>query len=129
MWLPQLCKHLVCNCAESERTYHKAHAACWDCLPDNALFLQTRSTRLVVGACLFMPPCRSHKLSPRLQACEHYMDAGAISDVVNGAVKAKEMLELETTVLQCLEFDLVVYEPFLCIDAMIEVRALRTQMG
>ena len=57
-----------------------------------------------------------------MQACEHYMDAGAISDVVKGAVKAKEMLDLETTVLQCLSFDLVVYEPYLCIDAMIEVR-------
>jgi hypothetical protein len=52
------------------------------------------------------------------------MDAKAIADVVKGSVKAKELLTLETVVLATLQFDLVVYEPYTCIDCMIEVRLL-----
>lgn len=52
------------------------------------------------------------------------MDAKAIANVVKGSVKAKELLTLETVVLASLQFDLVVYEPYTCIDCMIEVRFL-----
>ena len=56
-----------------------------------------------------------------VQACEHYMDAETMQEAAKGMVKSKEILELETAVLQCLQFDLVVYEPFALVDAVVEV--------
>ena len=56
-----------------------------------------------------------------LQACEHYMSAESVAELVKLKGGAKEILQLETIVLQGLRFDLVVYEPYRCVDAMVQV--------
>lgn len=57
-----------------------------------------------------------------MQVCEHYIDAGSIADTFPNIVKAEAVLELETVVLTGLQFDLVVYQPYHFVAAMIEVR-------
>lgn len=57
-----------------------------------------------------------------VQVCENYIDAERIPEQFPGAVKADEVLSLETVVLGGLNFDLVVYHPYTFLDAMIEVR-------
>lgn len=56
-----------------------------------------------------------------MQACESYRDAEEVAAIAPG-VKGRTLLGLETTVLEGLHFDLVVYEPYTCIDCMVEVR-------
>lgn len=57
-----------------------------------------------------------------MQVCENYIDAERIPEQFPGAVKADDVLSLETVVLGGLNFDLVVYHPYTFLDAMIEVR-------
>lgn len=57
-----------------------------------------------------------------MQVCEHYIDAGSIAETFPNVVKAEEVLQLETVVLTGLQFDLVVYQPYHFVAAMIEVR-------
>jgi hypothetical protein len=56
-----------------------------------------------------------------VQVCEHYIDAALIAETFPNVVKAEEVLELETKVLAGLQFDLVVYQPYHFVAAMIEV--------
>lgn len=56
-----------------------------------------------------------------MQVCEHYIDAGSIAETFPNTVKAEEVLQLETSVLTGLQFDLVVYQPYHFVAAMIEV--------
>jgi hypothetical protein len=50
------------------------------------------------------------------------MSAESISDIIKLRNGARDILKLETLVLQGLQFDLVVYEPYRCADAMLQVR-------
>jgi hypothetical protein len=50
------------------------------------------------------------------------LDADGVAALFKGAVKAKEILQLETMVLGGLQFDLVVYHPYKYVDAMVEVQ-------
>jgi hypothetical protein len=56
-----------------------------------------------------------------LQVCENYLSAESVSDIVKLRNGAKDILRLETVVLQGLQFDLVVYEPYRCVDAIVQV--------
>lgn len=64
-----------------------------------------------------------------VQVCEHYIDAGHIAEAFSSIIKAEDVLQLETVVLTGLQFDLVVYQPYHFVAAMIEVSLLDVPMG
>lgn len=62
------------------------------------------------------------------KVCEHYIDASKLEELVP-SVKAREVLELETIALGVLQFDMVVYHPYHCIDAMVEELRKSSEKG
>lgn len=61
------------------------------------------------------------------KVCENYIDAEKIPEHFPGAVKADDVLSLETVVLGGLNFDLVVYHPYTFLDAMVEEINMATE--
>jgi hypothetical protein len=59
----------------------------------------------------------------KLQVCERVIDAERIALLFPKVIKAEDILGLECLVLGGLQFDLVVYQPYHFVAAMMEVRA------
>lgn len=56
-----------------------------------------------------------------MQVCEHYIDASSLAETFPKTVKAADVLQMELLVLAGLQFDLMVYQPYHYLAAMIEV--------
>lgn len=90
------------------------------CCGDREQARGLRSPERGVGKCSAL--CSVWEAARCVQACEHYTSAEGVAELVKLKGGASEILKLETVVLQGLNFDLVVYEPYRCIDAMVQVR-------